>query len=74
VHSGGTAGHERQLRLLPDAETADPREPDAARFVKARVKVHVYPDGSHALFRGPRCIGSYDEKGRLRQDNPARAA
>ncbi len=22
-------------------------------FVKARVKVHVYPDGSHALFHGP---------------------
>ena len=37
-------------------------------FVKARVKVHVYPDGSHALFHGPRCIGRYDEKGRLKDD------
>jgi hypothetical protein len=35
-------------------------------FVKARVKVHVhvYPDGSHTVFHGPRCIGRYDEKGR----------
>jgi hypothetical protein len=24
-----------------------------AHFVKARVKVHLYPDGSHALFHGP---------------------
>ena len=34
-------------------------------FVKARVKVHVYPDGSHALFHGPRCIGRYDQNGAL---------
>ena len=34
-------------------------------FVKARVKVHVYADGSHALFHGPRCIGRYDAKGQL---------
>ena len=33
-------------------------------FVKARVKVHVYPDGSHALVHGPRCIIRYDRKAR----------
>ena len=32
-------------------------------FVRTRVKVHVYPDGSPAVFHGPRCIGRYDEKG-----------
>ena len=36
-------------------------------FVKARVKVHVYPDGSHAVFHGPRCIGRYDENGAIRE-------
>jgi hypothetical protein len=35
-------------------------------FVKARVKVRVYPDGSHAVFHGPRCIGRYDDNGRLK--------
>ena len=30
VRRGGAAGRPRQLRLLPDAETADPRKPDAA--------------------------------------------
>ncbi len=37
-------------------------------FVKARVKVHVYPDGSHALFHGPRCIGRYDQNGAIEAD------
>ena len=48
--------------------------PMRAHFVKARVKVHVYPDGSHAVFHGPRCIGRYDQNGRLKDDrrHPAR--
>jgi transposase len=49
-----------------------PESPMRPHFVKARVKVHVYPDASHALFHGPRCIGRYDEKGQLKQ--PLRAA
>ena len=43
-----------------------PESPLRPHFVKARVKVHVYPDGSHALFHGPRCIGRYDGKGAIR--------
>ena len=42
-----------------------PETPMRPHFVKARVRVHVYCDGSHALFHGPRCIGRYDEKGQL---------
>jgi transposase len=52
-----------------------PESPMRPHFVRARVKVHVYPDGSHAVFHGPRCIGRYDEKGRLRtNDDALRAA
>ena len=43
-----------------------PPSPMRPHFVKARVKVHVYPDGSHAVFHGPRCIGRYDETGAIR--------
>ena len=43
-----------------------PESPMRPHFVKARIRVHVYPDGSHALFHGPRCIGRYDDKGRLK--------
>ena len=35
-------------------------------FVRARDKGHLYPDGSHAVFHGPKCIGRYDENGRLK--------
>ena len=30
-----------------------PESPMRPHFVRARVKVHVYPDGSHAVFHGP---------------------
>ena len=43
-----------------------PESPLRPHFVKARVKVHHYPDGSHAVFYGPRCIGRYDQKGAIR--------
>ena len=50
-----------KLQILPS--------PMRPHFVKARVKVHLNPDGSHALFHGPRCIGRYDDKGALKQPN-----
>ena len=43
-----------------------PESPMRPHFVKARVKVHHCPDGSYALFHGPRCIGRYDEKGAIK--------
>ena len=48
-----------------------PESPLRPHFVKARVKVHLYPDGSHAVFHGPRCIGRYDEKGAVRDTKNA---
>jgi hypothetical protein len=35
-----------------------------AHYVKARVKVREYPDGSLAVFHGPRCLCRYDQQGR----------
>jgi transposase len=32
-------------------------------YVKAQVRVRQYPDGSLAVFHGPRCIGRYDQQG-----------
>ena len=40
-----------------------PASPLRAHFVKARVKVRQYHDGSHAIFHGPRCLGRYDRRG-----------
>ena len=33
-------------------------------YVRATVKVRQYPDGTLAIFHGPRCIGRYDARGR----------
>jgi hypothetical protein len=44
-----------------------PESPMRPHFVKARVKIHVYSDGSHAVFHGPRYIGRYDANGALSQ-------
>jgi transposase len=48
-----------------------PESPLRAHFVKARVKVRQYPDGTHAVFHGQRCLGRYDQKGTFRQEKMA---
>jgi transposase len=40
-----------------------PASPLRPHFIKARVKVRQYHDGSHAIFHGPRCLGRYDHNG-----------
>ena len=40
-----------------------PASPLRAHFVKARVKVRQYPDGTLAIFHGPRRLGRYDRNG-----------
>jgi hypothetical protein len=42
-----------------------PPSPLRPHFVKARVKVRQYTDGSYAIFHGPRCIGRHDATGTL---------
>ncbi len=44
-------------------------------FVRARVRVHVYPNGTMAIHHGPRRLAGYDPAGRLReQEGPTRQA
>ena len=43
-------------------------------YRQVRVRVHVYPDGSHAIFQGPRCIGRYDENGALKDSRDEKRA
>ena len=45
-----------------------PPSPLRPHFVKARVKVRRYHNGSHAIFHGPRCLARYDAAGVLRED------
>jgi transposase len=40
-----------------------PPSPLRRHFVKARVRVHDYPDGTLAIFHGPRCLARYQADG-----------
>jgi hypothetical protein len=42
-------------------------------YVKATVRVHEYPDGSLAVFDGPRRLASYDREGRIIDVSPRAA-
>ena len=46
---------------------------DAYRFhdVKATVRVHEYPEGTLAVFHGPRCLARYHADGRLIESDTA---
>jgi hypothetical protein len=48
-----------------------PASPLRPHFVKARVKVRQYHDGTHAIFHGQRCLGRYDQKGAIAEDRKA---
>lgn len=51
-----------------------PPSPLRAHYVKARVRVHQYPDGGLTVFHGPRCLARFDAEGRHRPDAPTRAS
>lgn len=51
-----------------------PPSPWRPHFVKARVRVHHYPDGTLAIFHGPRRIARFDAAGHARQQDTPRAA
>jgi hypothetical protein len=40
-----------------------PESPMRAHYVKARVRVREYPDGTLAVLHGPRCLSRYDQDG-----------
>jgi transposase len=51
-----------------------PPNPTRAHYVKARVKVRHYPDGTIAVFHGPRRLAHYDSEGGLIDPPPLQAA
>lgn len=43
-----------------------PPHPVRAHFVKAKVRLHAYPDGTLAIFHGPRCLVRWNPDADLR--------
>jgi hypothetical protein len=50
-----------------------PDSPLRYHWVKARVRIHQYPDDTLALFHGPACIARYDALGRPPASKPIAA-
>ena len=50
-----------------------PASPLRAHFVKARVKVRHYPDGTYAVFHGQRRLGRYDAAGKAIEETSDKA-
>jgi len=50
--------------------------PDRYRchYVRVKVRVHRYTDGSLAVFHGPRKLAGYDQQGRLKEPKKGKAA
>ena len=52
-----------------------PEQRHRRHFVKVTVQVHEYPDGTIALFHGPRRLAGYTEDGTLiPEEKPMRSA
>ena len=56
VGHDNTVRHERRVLQIPAS-------PVRHHYVKATVRVHEYPDGTLALFHGPRCLARYQADG-----------
>ena len=67
VGNDNTVRYHRLVLQLP----ASPQRP---HFVKAKVRVHQYPDDTLAIFHGPRCLARYAADGRPLGQLNARAA
>jgi hypothetical protein len=52
--------HRRSLQIPPQRHRQ--------HYVRATVRVHQYPDGSLAIFDGPRCLARFDHKGHGKDD------
>ncbi len=51
-----------------------PEDRHRHHYVKARVRAHHYPDGTLAVFHGPRRLATYDENGTLNEKANSMAA
>ena len=73
VHEERVVGNDNTVRYR-GLSLQIPPSPVRPHFVKARVRVHDYPDGTLAIFHGPRCVARYRADGSpLDHDQPLAA-
>ena len=73
VHEERVVGNDNCVRYR-GLSLQIPPSPIRPHFVKVRVRVHDYPDGTLAICHGPRCLARYRADGRtLDRDQPLAA-
>jgi transposase len=63
-HHERTVGNDNCIRF-ENRSLQIPPDPCRCHYVRARVRVHRYPNGSLAIFYGPRKLANYDASGNL---------
>ena len=63
VHEDRVVGNDNTVRYR-NRVLQIPQDRHRHHYVKARVRVHEYPDGGLAIFHGPRCLAKYDANGK----------
>jgi transposase len=73
VHEERVVGNDNTVRYR-GLSLQIPQSPIRPHFVKVRVRAHDYPDGTLAVFHGPRCLARYRSDGSpLDHDQPLAA-
>jgi transposase len=73
IHEERTVGNDNTVRYH-GLSLQIPPSPLRPHYVKAKVRVHHYPDGSLAVFHGPRSIARYRPDGTLLEDRTMKRA
>ncbi len=68
-----TVGNDNTLRYK-NMVLQIPEDRHRHHYVKAKVQVHHYPDGTMAIFHGPRQLAVFDKNGKPREDTNQLAA
>ena len=68
-----TVGNDNTLRYK-NMVLQIPEDRHRHHYVKAKVQVHHYPDGTMAIFHGPRQLAVFDENGKPMEDKDKLAA
>jgi hypothetical protein len=66
VQEDRVVGRDNTVRYA-GLELQIPESRHRQHYVKVRVRVHAYEDGTLALFHGPRCLARYDVAGQLQE-------
>ena len=73
VQEDRTVGNDNTVRYQ-GLSLQIPEHAHRRHFVRVKVRVHHYPDGTLAVFHGPRCLARYHQDGRLIDDDAELAA